>query len=35
MYQHWRNAVVIVGLVTPLLQVSTDAAPGLQRPPGE
>jgi membrane-bound lytic murein transglycosylase A len=35
MYRHWRNAVVIVGLVTPLLGVSTDAAPGLQRPRAE
>jgi membrane-bound lytic murein transglycosylase A len=31
MYRHWRNAVVIVGLVTPLLGISTDAAPELQR----
>ena len=35
MYRPWRNAVVIVGLVTPLLSVSTDAAPGLQRPRAE
>src|SRR5690348_6468741 len=35
MYRHWRNAVVIVGIVTPLLGVSTDAAPGPQRPRAE
>jgi membrane-bound lytic murein transglycosylase A len=35
MYRHWRNGVVTVGLITPLLGLPTDAAAGLQRPRAE